>query len=91
MRQSNYSVCPLELSDTYTSVKDFLLDVQAIAQQQGVHVGYRKIKRIFDKWRWDEADGLDRHPQDKLPYADPTGEEAVWRIMRELTCPLETT
>lgn len=91
MRQGNRSMCPLELSGTYTSVKDFLLDVQAIAQQQGVHVGYRKIKRIFDKWRWDEADGLDRQAQDKLYYADPTGEEAVWRIMRELTRAPETT
>lgn len=78
---------PLELSDAYTSVKDFLLDVQSVAAERfGVQVGYRKIKRVFDRWRWEDCERWDnpRHAQDKQMRDDPTGETAIREVMREL-------
>lgn len=78
---------PLELSETYTSVKDFLLDVQAVAAARyDVHVGYRKVKRIFDRWRAEDCLRHDqpRMGQDKQMRDDPTGETAIRSLMREL-------
>ena len=84
---------PLELSDAYTSVKDFLLDVQAVAAERyGVQVGYRKLKRIFDRWQWEDAMATDiehgviegRCGQDRTRGTDPTGEEAVMNVMSQM-------
>ena len=78
--------CPLELSDTYASVKDFLLTVQSVAAERGAHVGYRKLKRVFDRWKWEARQRADypRFAQDKTMRDDPTGETAIRRIMDEL-------
>lgn len=79
---------PLELSETYTSVKDFLLDVQQVASARyDVHLGYRKVKRIFDRWRAEDCLQHDqpRMGQDKQMRDDPTGETAIRLLMAELS------
>lgn len=78
---------PLSISETHTSIREFIHDVQRVClARYGIDVGYRRVSRIYHKWKIEDCLQYDdpRMGQDKQMRDDPTGETAIRSLMREL-------
>lgn len=87
MTATHNPASPLSISETHTSIREFIHDVQRVClARYGIDVGYRRVSRIYHKWKTEDCLRHDepRMGQDKQMRDDPTGETVIRALMREL-------
>lgn len=86
------AVISAKVDQDFGSVRAFINAVRAECGLRGIDVGYRYTSRVYLRWQKENATEIDiregleegRRGQDRTFGSDPTGEEAVRNVMRQL-------
>ena len=86
------AVISAKVDRDFGSVRNFINAVRFECGLAGIDVGYRYTSRVYLRWQKENATEVDireglaegRRGQDRTFGTDPTGEEAVRNVMREM-------
>lgn len=86
------AVISAQVNRQFGSIREFINAIADACYQRGIPAGYRQVSRIYFRWQKEDAHEIDvkhgliggKFGQDRTAGNDPTGEEAVKNVMREV-------